>query len=222
MSKTPVLQNWEIDKVIPYKNNVKEHPPEQIETLAKQIQEFGFDQPIVVDVSGVIIKGHGRRLAAIHLGRKFVPVIVRDDLTKAQVNAARLADNQVVSNQYDTNAMAAELREIESMGEVDIAMLGFDQKELDLMMRDLDSTDIDADAITDDVAGDVEAQQQQNQELSDELSSGEVGVAQALGFKKVNAEDELPINYFIAGLEAQYGMAGAAALAAFAREWLDE
>jgi hypothetical protein len=48
----------------PYSNNAKTHPSEQIDKIAASIAAFGFDQPIVVDGDGVIIKGHSRRQLA--------------------------------------------------------------------------------------------------------------------------------------------------------------
>jgi ParB-like chromosome segregation protein Spo0J len=49
----------------PYSNNAKTHPTEQVDKIAASIAAFGFDQPIVVDGEGVIIKGHGRREASL-------------------------------------------------------------------------------------------------------------------------------------------------------------
>ena len=59
----------------PYSNNAKTHPTEQIDKIAASIASFGFDQPIVVDTDGVIIKGHGRREASLRLGLDQVPVL---------------------------------------------------------------------------------------------------------------------------------------------------
>ncbi|MFH3639762.1 ParB/Srx family N-terminal domain-containing protein, partial [Acinetobacter baumannii] len=81
-----------VDDVKPYELNAKIHSEEQVAKIAESIARFGWDQPIVVDKNGVIIKGHGRRLAAIKLGLIEVPVLVRDDLNEEQVKAARLAD----------------------------------------------------------------------------------------------------------------------------------
>lgn len=94
----------------PYTNNAKKHPTEQIDKLAGQIAEFGFDQPIVVDKNKVIIKGHGRREAALRLGLKTVPVVVADHLDEFQVKAARIGDNQVASlGTIDKNLLKFEL-----------------------------------------------------------------------------------------------------------------
>ena len=49
------------DGLTPYARNPKTHPDDQIAKIAASIASFGFDQPIVIDAEGVIIKGHGRR-----------------------------------------------------------------------------------------------------------------------------------------------------------------
>ena len=54
----------DLDEITPYALNNKKHPQEQVDKIAASIVEFGVDQPIVVDGDGVIIKGHGRALAA--------------------------------------------------------------------------------------------------------------------------------------------------------------
>lgn len=78
----------------PYFRNSKKHNRTQVLQLAKAIRTMGFDQPIVVDGSLVIIKGHGRQLAAMELKLDLVPVVVRTDLSPVQVKAARIADNR--------------------------------------------------------------------------------------------------------------------------------
>ena len=98
------LHAWPIGDVKPYEANTKTHPKEQIDKIVASIQRFGFDQPIVVDANGVIIKGHGRRLAAIQMNLKKVPVVVRDDLSRDEVRAARIADNQVAKSDDDIDA----------------------------------------------------------------------------------------------------------------------
>ena len=59
------VESWDVEKLIPYENNVKIHDEKQVKKIAESIKRFGWDQPIVVDKDGVIIKGHGRRLAAL-------------------------------------------------------------------------------------------------------------------------------------------------------------
>lgn len=124
------IEMWDIEKVIPYENNAKRHTPDQIRNIAQQILGFGWDQPIVVQENGSIIKGHGRRLAALELGLKKVPVLVRSDLSDAEANAARISDNRVAVGEIDEDILKAELvalTEFYSMED-----LGFDEGEIDL------------------------------------------------------------------------------------------
>jgi len=91
-----------LDSIKPYMHNAKTHPEEQILKLMDQIDKTGFDVPITVDKSNVIITGHGRLIAANRLKMKEVPVIVRDDLDEYEVIAKRLADNKVAESNGTT------------------------------------------------------------------------------------------------------------------------
>lgn len=127
---------WDIDRIKPYDKNSKLHDPDQVEKIANQIRENGFDVPIVVDAEGVIIKGHGRRLASMKLGLKRVPVIVRSDLSPTQVRAARIADNKVAEGGHDQKILKLEIADlVKSDGEFDFgSMLGFDERDLKKLM----------------------------------------------------------------------------------------
>jgi site-specific DNA-methyltransferase (adenine-specific) len=131
-----------IDSVIPYANNTKKHPVEQIDKLASMIAEYGHDVPIVVDADNVVIKGHGRLLACKKLGMTTVPVIVRDDLTPAQAKASRIADNKVAESEWDEDLLRLELSELDELG-FDLDLTGFD--DFDLTLEDESTIDDDAD-----------------------------------------------------------------------------
>jgi ParB-like chromosome segregation protein Spo0J len=83
------------NSIHPYYRNPKVHGKQQIAAIARSIRDFGFDQPIVVDEDKTIIKGHGRYFASLSLKLMEVPVIVRTDLSTAQVIASRIADNRL-------------------------------------------------------------------------------------------------------------------------------
>lgn len=118
-----------IDSLIPYVNNTKQHPDNQVDKIAGSIAEFGFDQPIVVDGDGIIIKGHGRLMAAKKLQLQEVPVLVRTDLTPAQVKAARIADNRVAESAWDEELLKIELLDLKQ-NDFDLRLTGFDDEEL--------------------------------------------------------------------------------------------
>lgn len=49
-----------------------------VDAVAKSIELFGFRQPIVCDMQGVIVVGHTRYKAALKLGLESVPVVYAD------------------------------------------------------------------------------------------------------------------------------------------------
>ena len=118
------------DELIPYSNNPKEHPDEQVKKIASSIKNYGWDQPIVVDGDGEIIKGHGRLQAAETLGIEEVPVIWREDLSDAEAKAARIADNKTAESPWDEDLLGTELSLLEDEP-IDMDTLGFDDGEID-------------------------------------------------------------------------------------------
>lgn len=116
--------------LIPYGNNTKIHTPDQIAKLKDSIQRFDFDQPIVVDEHNIIIKGHGRLMAAQASNLQEVPVIVRTDLTPEQVRQARIADNKVIGQIFDNDMMMLEIGELKEFDDFDPLAVGFDEIEL--------------------------------------------------------------------------------------------
>ncbi len=49
-----------IESLIPYARNARTHSAEQIEQIARSMDEFGWTVPILLDERGEIIAGHGR------------------------------------------------------------------------------------------------------------------------------------------------------------------
>jgi ParB-like chromosome segregation protein Spo0J len=205
------VEAWPIERVIPYDNNAKRHADEQVAGIAENIKKFGFDQPIVVDKDGVIIKGHGRRLAAIKLGLKRVPVVVAAHLSKAEANAARLTDNRVASTDYDTKMLQEEMAALSS--EFDLGALGFSDKELDFLTADV--LELDEDVLVDDMEESVAAQAEENEEKAAAVDASDVGLDKAFGFKAVPTTLARRIKAFIARIEEETGKTGPAALDAF-------
>lgn len=113
----------------PYSNNNKLHDEKQVKLLAKQIQNHGFDVPIVVDKDMVIIKGHGRLLAAKQLNMTKVPCIIRKDLDDNQIKAARIADNKLSESPWDTTNLLKELDDLR-LQDFDCELVAMDSWEL--------------------------------------------------------------------------------------------
>lgn len=81
--------------LMPDPRNARTHPKKQVEQIATSIRAFGFTNPILVDGDGGIIAGHGRLLAAKHIGLTEVPTIAMPHLSDTQKRALRLADNKL-------------------------------------------------------------------------------------------------------------------------------
>src|SRR5690242_4209071 len=84
-----------LDWFIPYERNARTHPESQIELLASLLTKYGPDQDIVVDEDRIILKGHGRLLAAQQAGLSHFTFTQRMGLSEADKQSMRLADNQV-------------------------------------------------------------------------------------------------------------------------------
>jgi ParB/Sulfiredoxin domain len=67
-----------IDQLKPDPRNTRVHSKKQIRQIARCIESFGFNVPVLVGANLNVIAGHGRVLAAKHLGLTEVPTIRLD------------------------------------------------------------------------------------------------------------------------------------------------
>src|SRR5205814_9297387 len=81
---TRQIEQWPVQRLIPYARNPRTHSDAQVAQIAASIKEFGFNNPILIDTHAGIIAGHGRLLAARKLQLDQVPVIVLDHLSELQ------------------------------------------------------------------------------------------------------------------------------------------
>jgi ParB-like chromosome segregation protein Spo0J len=122
-----------VESLTPYEKNPRKNDP-AVEPVMKSLREFGFRQPIVVDKDGVIVVGHTRWKAARQLGLAQVPVHVASELTPAQAQAYRIADNQTGSIAvWDLDLLPAELSGLKDVN-FDLSLLGWSPTELDEIM----------------------------------------------------------------------------------------
>lgn len=78
--------------------NRNNHPKDQIERLAEILKYQGWRYPIKIsNLSGCIVSGHGRVLAARHLDLDTVPVQRQDYETEEQEYADLISDNSIAS-----------------------------------------------------------------------------------------------------------------------------
>ena len=124
------IEKLNIDLIIPYENNSKEHTTEQIEQMKTSIKEFGFNDPLAIDENNIIIEGHGRYEALKELGYKDIEVIRLSHLTELQKKQYIIAHNKLCLNtEFDLEKLEEELKVIQNL-EGDLSILGFDYEEL--------------------------------------------------------------------------------------------
>lgn len=110
-------------ELVPYENNAKLHPAEQIEQIKESIRDFGFNDPIAVWKDNKVIEGHGRLIASIELGINEVPIIRLDNLTDDERKAYTLVHNKLTMNSgFDFATLDLELEGID----IDMSKFGFD------------------------------------------------------------------------------------------------
>jgi len=127
-----------VSELIPYINNSRTHSEEQITQLISSIKEFGFTNPILLAPDNSIIAGHGRLLAVKRLGHEEVPCIIVQGLTKTQIKALIIADNQLALNAgWDLEKLSVEVEGLDD-DKFDLKLLGFE----DQFLRDLLKEDV--------------------------------------------------------------------------------
>jgi len=103
--------------LIPYAFNNRVHGEQQIDRIANSIKEFGFNQPIVIDESNIVLVGHGRLAAAQKLGLETVPVLKLESLTEAQKKAYRILDNKLAADsEWNFESLGLELGQLQELG----------------------------------------------------------------------------------------------------------
>ncbi len=130
MKSTNEMQSVKVEKLIPYVNNARTHSPEQVNKLRSSLREFGFVNPCIIDRDYNVLAGHGRLMAAKAEGYEEVPCVFVDEMTEAQKKAYILADNRYAMDAgWDNDLLSVELESLQDMG-FDLALTGFDEKEL--------------------------------------------------------------------------------------------
>lgn len=127
MTMTLSIEYIPTNDLIPYAMNSRKHSETQVAQIAASINEFGFNNPILIDDHETIIAGHGRLLAAQKLGLLEVPTITLENLTEAQKKAYVIADNNLALNsEWDDEKLSVELERLMEL-DFDLEILGFDE-----------------------------------------------------------------------------------------------
>jgi len=124
------VERRKISSIVPYARNSRTHSDEQVAQIASSIKEWGFTNPILVDIDGEIIAGHGRLLAAQKLGLDEVPCITAVGWSEAQKKAYVIADNKLAINAgWDVELLRIELDELTDLN-FDVNLTGFSDDEI--------------------------------------------------------------------------------------------
>jgi len=122
-----------IDELRPWDKNPRIND-NAVDAVAKSIQTFGFNVPILYDQHMTIVAGHVRWKAAKRLGLTTVPAI-QLSLTSAQREAFAVADNKTADiADWDYDVLGEILKELPEE-EIDLRSLGFSEAELDAILK---------------------------------------------------------------------------------------
>ncbi|HWA91160.1 MAG TPA: DNA methyltransferase [Rhizomicrobium sp.] len=133
-----------LESVVPDPLNPRKHTREQVRAIARSIQTFGFNAPILVDKAGTIKAGHGRLEAAKLLRLTHIPVIRLEHLSGQQAKAYMLADNKLTDrSSWDEGQLALRLKELQDIAiDFEIEATGFEAPEIDFRIQSLDPPDV--------------------------------------------------------------------------------
>lgn len=125
----------------PDPRNARVHSKQQIRQIARSIQSFGFNVPVLIDTNNQILAGHGRVEAAKSLGLSQIPVITLDHLTKEQAQAFAIADNRLTENATWNEVLLGEI--FSELSTLDLSFsledTGFTMSEIDLRIADFEN-----------------------------------------------------------------------------------
>ena len=132
---TMQIEHVDIDELRPDPANPRRISDRELEALTRSLREWGFVQPVLVRrADKTVIGGHQRLLAARRLGIKTVPVIFVD-LTQEQARLLNVALNKI-SGEWDEELLGRMLADLQPIA--DLTLTGFDEDELDKLLKSLD------------------------------------------------------------------------------------
>ena len=129
----------QIASLKPDPSNPRQHSHKQIKQIARSIETFGFNVPVLVDPNLRIVAGHGRVLACQLLGWSQVPTISLDHLSDAQARAFMIADNRLTENStWDDRLLGEQFKALAELNlDFQLEDTGFEMGEIDLCIQGL-------------------------------------------------------------------------------------
>jgi len=124
------IEQIPIDQLRPNPHNPRINDP-AVDAVARSIQAYGFNNPIITDADLNIAAGHTRLKAAKKLGLKTVPVIRVPGLVGSKFTGFAIADNKTAEiAEWDQDLLAQIVAELNLDETFDLGSLGFDDSEL--------------------------------------------------------------------------------------------
>lgn len=128
------IEKIDIGKIIPF-DKAPRRNDDAVDAVARSIEAFGFNCPIVIGPDNQICAGHTRWKAAKKLGLNNVPVVRVNALTGEKFLAFNIADNQTAKLAQWQDDLLAELLETLSGSQIDLDALGFSKEEIDARLK---------------------------------------------------------------------------------------
>jgi DNA modification methylase len=159
-SRKLAIEYLPVASLRPDPKNARLHSDKQVRQIAKSIEAFGFNVPVLVDANLQVIAGHGRLRACERLGIAQVPVIQLEHMSEHQMRAFLIADNRLTENSEWDNRLLGEQLKILSEAELDFSLevTGFEMGEINLMIENLSPASKGADDPADALPGPSSAQ----------------------------------------------------------------
>lgn len=145
----------EASSLKPHPKNPNTHSESQIALLGRVIRQTGWRAPITVSkLSGYLIKGHGRLLAAKAEGMTRVPVEYQEFKSTDEELAALLADNRLAELSEIDNRMLVDVFKDIDPAEIPVELTGYSDQDIQDIagaLEKVNAEDIDA-AAADDIS----------------------------------------------------------------------
>jgi DNA modification methylase len=131
------IEYVDIERLRPDGANPRKISDAETEALTRSIVEFGLIDPIIARrEDGMVVGGHQRLVAARKAGLKVVPVVFLD-ISVERARLLNVALNQI-SGAFDEELLGRMLADLRVVNDLDLTLTGFDEDELDKLLKSLD------------------------------------------------------------------------------------
>jgi ParB-like chromosome segregation protein Spo0J len=126
--KYPTIQTT---KLKPHPNNPRQHTNEQVDKIARSIQELGWGRPIIISTDYYILAGHGAYQAAQELGCEEVPYrMMPHTHNSPEALSYMVADNKLTDeSSWNYGSLEGVFEDIKLTG-FDVTLTGFDDTDI--------------------------------------------------------------------------------------------